>query len=246
MQGQVIDILAGQIPEFARMPRQAMFDKIMSDPQLGAGCFKIFRTKPELFAALLVGPSGEPVTEDSGMLSCGRTLSMVIAMVVRNMARRYFRSRLNPAPAASASSPSAVTRFLDRIEYRIERLIRRYWRAPPPRPAAPLSPGEALYRALREFLLHDWQVRLFPRYATMPLAVASSVGPQLLGCREPEDIDALLANYRVPASERPAPPPIVPGESDAEDPAAVGESGMAPKALFGRRNDEIRGTWRRG
>jgi hypothetical protein len=245
IKGQVVDILAGHIPEFARMPRDTLFNKIMSDPQLGAGCFKLFRTKPELFASVLTGPGGEPVSEDSAMLSCGRTLANVVTMSVRNMARRYFRGKLNPAPEAPASEPSAITRFLDRLEHRIERLVGRYWRQPPPRSPAPPTPGEALYRALRDFLLHDWQVRLFPRYATLPLAVASAVGPQLLGCREPEEIDALVANYRSPAERSSAPTGAATFEPEIDTVESLKRGGMAPNALYGNRGGDGGNSWRR-
>jgi len=245
IKGPVVDILAGHIPEFAHIPRDTLFSRIMSDPQLGAGCFKLFRTKPELFASVLTGPGGEPVSEDGALLSCGRTLSNVITMIVRNMARRYFRSKLNAVPAAPPSEPSAITRFLDRLEHRIEQMLRRYWRQPPPRSPAPPTPGEALYRALRDFLLHDWQVRLFPRYATLPLAIASAVGPQLLGCREPEEIDALVANYRSPAERPNAPAVAASFEPEIDTVESLKRGVMTPNALFGHRGGDGGNAWRR-
>ena len=245
LKGPVIDILAAQIPEFSRLPRDILFERIMTDPQLGAGCFKLFRARPELFAPVLSDPHGNPVSRDSETLSCGRTLSAVITIIVRNMARRYFRLRLNPATSPIRTSGSALTHFLDRLEDRAERLIHRFWRAkrqhrrgPPPPP----SPGEALYRALRDFLLHDWQVRLLPRYSTLPLAVAASVGPQLLGCREPEDIDALLTNYKV---DRPSPVAAIPIASDPPSPVTPSQLEPAPQALY-RVDSKRQQNWRSG
>ena len=217
VQGPVIDILVAQIPEFAALPRHVLFERIMTDPALGAGCFKLFRAKPELFHDLLVGTNGAPVADDNVMLECGRTLAGVIMMIVRNMARRYFRLKLNPPPEAPPPR-SALDRLLDRAEFRLRQWTRRFRRATSkPRPrAAANAPGDSLYRALRDFLLHDWQVSLLPRYSTLPLALASEIGPQLLGCREVAEIDALVSRYQAPAPGPAAAPSVIPPIFDSD------------------------------
>lgn len=40
--------------------------------------------------------------------------------------------------------------------------------------------GDDLYAAMRDYLIHDWQVALIPHYAPMPLAHAKRIGPALL------------------------------------------------------------------
>ena len=53
------------------------------------------------------------------------------------------------------------------------------------------SRAEELFRALREFLIYEWQVPLIPYYAPLPVRVAKAAGPLLLLLREPAQIEAL-------------------------------------------------------
>lgn len=72
-------------------------------------------------------------------------------------------------------------------------------------PNDPKSKAGALYLAINEYLIHDWQVSLVPHYAPLPLAKVQELGPRLLDVREPEILQA-MATGRAPApAEKPKP-----------------------------------------
>ncbi len=53
-------------------------------------------------------------------------------------------------------------------------------------PNDPTSRAGAMYQAINEYLIHDWQVPLVPHYAPLPLAKVREMGPRLLDIREAE------------------------------------------------------------
>ncbi len=69
-------------------------------------------------------------------------------------------------------------------------------------PSDPTSKAGRLYQAMSEYLIHDWQVKLVPHYAPMPVHKVQEMGPRLLDIREAELLDAITA-----ASGPPSPPP---------------------------------------
>jgi hypothetical protein len=175
----------GNIPAFARMTSGQVYELVMNSPEIGDACFKLFRSKPELFMDVLKGPDGTPVANDGGLLSCGRTVAQVITLIVKNMTRRYFRDKLDGgSPPAKKPPPSGM-----------ERLLKLAGLAVSPRPQphiATQSAGDRLYRSIRDYLVYEWQVRLIPKYSTLTVSFVTANGPQLLALREPEEIDALM------------------------------------------------------
>lgn len=202
LRGPVIDLLTQQVPAFALMSPARIYEAIMDSPELADGCFKIFRKKQELFADLLVGTDGQPVTRDTQMLRCGRSLAEVVTLIVRAVAKRYFRAHVG-------------SRALRRVRRRRRRLpfIQRVWiflglREPPrPRRRPRISPADELYAAIRDFLIYEWQVPLIPHYAPLSAAVVTRVGPMLLTLRRPEEIKALMAMPEEPLPAVLAPRP---------------------------------------
>ncbi len=58
-------------------------------------------------------------------------------------------------------------------------------------PNDPTSRAGAMYKAINEYLIHDWQVPLVPHYAPLPLAKVQEMGPRLLDIREAEILDSI-------------------------------------------------------
>ena len=59
-------------------------------------------------------------------------------------------------------------------------------------PNDPASRAGRLYHALRDYLLHDWQVALVPHYAPLPVARVIEIGPGILDVRDPAGLAALF------------------------------------------------------
>ena len=110
-------------------------------------------------------------------------------MVVRTAAKRYFRRTLDPKPVAKAAAG----------------------RQPAPAP----SRADELYEAIKDYLLHDWQVPLVPAYADMSPGLVRTLGERLLTIRRAEELRQLIAEPaavdRLLAAADQAPP--VPAEA---------------------------------
>ncbi len=193
VQGPLIDVLIGNVPAFANLSRDRAYDLVMKTPEVADGCFKLFRSRPELFANVLKGPDGRPIATDDDMLSCGRTLAQVISLIVKNMARRYFRNKLDGGVARDKKPQSPIDKVRELVGLSTPPQVKTL-------PAAP-SAAESLYRAMRNYLLYEWQVRLIPKYSTLSVAFVTAAGPQLMSLREPDEIDALMTARQ--AKEKP-------------------------------------------
>ncbi|KIL99947.1 hypothetical protein CCC_02736 [Paramagnetospirillum magnetotacticum MS-1] len=66
-------------------------------------------------------------------------------------------------------------------------------------PNDPKSKAGAMYKAINEYLIHDWQVPLVPHYAPLPLAKVQEMGPRLLDIREAEILDSITAAAAAPS-----------------------------------------------
>jgi hypothetical protein len=183
LRGPIAGVLAQCVPQLTHVPHDQVYDEIMDNPRLADTCFKLFRSERARFNDYIRRPDGTPLEDDDDMMTCGRTLADAVTAIVRAMARRYFvtfdrsgPTRERPAP------PSAWTRMMMALE-----MIPQ----PDDGNAAKPSRAEELFRALREFLLYEWQVPLIPYYAPLPVRVARAAGPLLLLLREPAQIEAL-------------------------------------------------------
>jgi len=182
LRGPVVDILGQFLPDLNALPREEAYDRVMDDLGLLGRCFDVFRRERERFRAVLIDERHRPVQDEFMPLSCGRSLSEVVAMVVRTAAKRYFRRSL---PAATVTRPAA---------------------AESPR----RSPADELYDAIRAYLLHDWQVPLVPRYAELEPAMVRRLGRRLLDAREPDALARLVADPDAPPPRPAAPTPTAP------------------------------------
>ena len=109
-------------------------------------------------------------------------------------------------------------------------------------PGDPTSRAGRLYQAISEYLIHDWQVKLVPHYAPMPLHKVQEMGPRLLDIREAELLDAITAVSEASPSPRrvvsgglsETPPPLPP-RLGAEPPP----SRHAPPSFLGTAQEEF-------
>ncbi len=191
LRGPVLDVLGGLMPELAGLPSGRAFDAILGDCDLLYRCFQTFRIRRTAFRTILVDRRGRPVTNDNQPLDCGRTLNQVIAMVVRSAAKRHFRMRLDP-PRQRLNAPG------DRFETRpspgwrgmLERVLTPS--SPPPIVSRAASAADLLYEAIKEYLLHDWQVPIIPQYARMTPVEVQEMGSRLLDFRDAAQLAAHL------------------------------------------------------
>ena len=106
-------------------------------------------------------------------------------------------------------------------------------------PSDPRSASGRLYAAIREYLMHDWQINLVPHYADLPAHLVEEMGPALLELTDVQQVIALgkpsqtapksaNGNVRSPANT-PAPPPA---------PAATSKTGRDGDEWWEPLNDE--------
>jgi hypothetical protein len=181
----IADILREHLPSLAMVPREKVYDRVMDDPNLLHQGFQLFRSQPELFKNVVITPERLFPTADGDTLWCGRTLSDIIALVVRASARRYFKKRLSgpkpkPLPMPKVGFFQGVAIGLGLADPP-RRPKRKHWP----------SPAEKLFEAMREFLLYEWQVPLIPAYAALSPQLVSKLGPKLLDFRDPLKLQVL-------------------------------------------------------
>jgi len=196
LQGPVVEILSQFVPELRKLPADKAYERTLDDIGLLQRCFAAFRAQRDSFKYVLVDADKRPVSEDSALLSCGRTLDQVVAMVVRTAAKRYFRRKLNPA----SHRPVVNSRVQGEIQakgfvQRVASLFHEEPKAAKPTPAKPThlaepprSRADELYDAIKANLLHEWQVPLVPTYADMTPNLVRALGAKLLDIREVEEL----------------------------------------------------------
>jgi len=204
LRGPVVDVLLENIPAFHGLTRDQAFELVMNNPRLVEECFKLFRKRPDLFDKLILGPDGNPVSDEQGELACGRTLAEVVALVVRAAAKRHFQAKLGgtePTPPAPAPPTADVTGW--------RRMLARFLPPPPPTPEPPppkrkATRADRLYRAMQSSLLYEWQLPLIKHYTPLPVSTVLELGPRILEFREPGALKVLLAEGPPKAPEKAA------------------------------------------
>ncbi|OAN47166.1 hypothetical protein A6A04_20410 [Paramagnetospirillum marisnigri] len=195
------------------MPGTVAYEKVMADIGLLEQCFGYFRASRDKFIQVLVDAEQRQVNDDNAKLSCGRTLNEVVAMIVRSAAFRYFRLRVveRKSPQRPKEPVGVLARALSSLGLR---------RSMPAPEAA--SRAEQLYKAIRQYLLYEWQVPLVPAYSQLSPADVSRLGPRIVELRSPEDL--------LVAAGRRAPPTVVPAATAAPcAPSPVEQWSVRPK-----------------
>ena len=217
LRGPVIRILAEGIPEINHMSHVAAYERLLGDISLLERSFAYFRANRQRFAAVLVDGEQRPVSDDSALLSCGRTLNEVIAMILRSAANRQFKRRLGdrrvmPPPGAAPAAGGILASLLGPMAGGRKRSVAQ-------RPLR--SRAQELYLAIREYLLYEWQVALVPTYSELTPREVATLGPRLVDLKSAEAIMVATGRPRlkiIPGT-RPAPAPL--SGSAAREGAAV-------------------------
>jgi hypothetical protein len=182
----ITDILRGWLDGLAQMDRGAAYEAIMNEPEILHDSFQLLRTKPDLFAKVLVDEQGQPVMpSDSQKLRCGETLGKIKTLILRAAARRHFRRKLGGQRTVLVKQNREIGTVL--------RLMEKFGLAEPPPPKKRRLPGrgDKLYQAIRDYLIYDWQARLIPHYVQFTPEMVDEIGTNLLEIREPSELRAL-------------------------------------------------------
>lgn len=185
LKGSVIDTLRLFIPNLAPYTNAEAFDVILNSPEMTQRSFRAFRDHPDAFADLLRGPENRQVNRDDQLLSCGRTLSQVVALVVQAVAKRHFRVKLSAAHrnVATVAEPGLVERVTQLFTgAKARRTVVRKVQ----------GQGDRLFQAMRDHLLFEWQLRLIPYYVGLPVPLVQALGARLLEFKEIEDIQWMV------------------------------------------------------
>ncbi|GEM_PF-4007711 len=216
LRGSVVDTLRLFLPDLAPYSNEEAFNVILNSPEMAQRSFGAFRDHPEAFAGVLRGPENQLVAADDEPLSCGRTLSQVVALVVQAVAKRYFRTKL----ARRTVTPATETGLVGKVAQ-----LFTGPRQPEPAAKPTTSQADRLFLAMRDHLLFEWQLRLIPHYVGLPVALVQALGARLLEFREIEDIQWMVRNGQPPLE-----PSIRRAESAAPAPAQVSDAAIEAEA----------------
>lgn len=190
LQGSVVDILSQLVPELKKLPREQAYERTLDDIRLLDRCFHAFRAERQRFNAVLVDAAKQPVTDDKTMMPCGRSLEQVVAMIVRTAAKRYFRRKLNPQAGGKPVAPRLRAEAPKSLVHRVAAIFaedKAHRPQPPQR-----SRADELYDAMKEHLLHEWQVPFVPTYASMAPNLARELGTKLLDIRDLDQLQRIV------------------------------------------------------
>ena len=182
----VVDILRACLEALTGMDRDTAYETVMNEPTLLHDSFSLFRREPALFSKVIVDDGGRAVeAKDEQRLRCGETLGHIKTLIVRASARRHFRRKLGGYRTVieQAEAPAGT----------LDNLLSKFGvkRTPVPHKKKIPGRGDMLYRAMREFLLYDWQARLIPHYVHFSPELVEEVGSAILSIREPSELRAL-------------------------------------------------------
>ncbi len=199
LQGPVVQILSQFVPELKALPRDHAYERTLDDIPLLERCFAAFREQRDKFNAVLLDSSRQVVTTDTQPLFCGRTLDQVVAMIVRTAAKRYFRRTLTPGRYRPVTADRLRTEMHDKgFAHRATSSLRdmrgnaRHSGTHIKEP--PRSRADELYDAIKENLLHEWQVPLVPTYANMTPNLVRALGEKILEIRTIEQLRKVAAD----------------------------------------------------
>ncbi|MBR9972571.1 hypothetical protein [Magnetospirillum sulfuroxidans] len=188
LKGEIAAIFRREIPALAKLDASvSVYETAMNDVEVLSSCFSLFRARPELFVTAIAGRDKQPVIEDTGLLSCGRSLGEAIALIVRAAARRHFRRKLGISKRVHESQIHKLPGW--------KRLLISVglMEAPPVQVRTISGGGDALYSVIRDYLRFDWQANLIPHYTPLEPAMVVKLGPRIMDIREPAELRALAS-----------------------------------------------------
>lgn len=181
LKGPVADRFKSLIPPLTDQPD--VYKTVMESPELLDACFKVFRSRRDAFADMLVDESGQPVEADNVRLKCGRSVDEVIGMCVRtgmrNYAESFFGDSITPikdAKVANAPKKAASKGRFRLLDIgRLAELFKRNYGTDRPAPPG-ISKSGRFYSVIKDTLDFEWQVRFFPIYVQIPAHVFQKLG----------------------------------------------------------------------
>jgi len=195
----VVDILRTCLEALTGMDRDAAYETVMNEPTVLHDSFSLFKREPALFSKVIVGNGGQPVeARDEQILRCGETLGYIKTLIVRASARRHFRRKLGGYRTVIEQGEAASGA--------IDNLLQRFGvkKAPVQKKKKVPGRGDLLYRAMREYLLYDWQARLIPHYTQFSPELVEQIGAAILSIREPSELRAISSQqFRIGAKVAP-------------------------------------------
>jgi hypothetical protein len=213
LKGPVIQVMRRLVPDLAQVSPDVAYDHALANLGLLERCFKAFREQRDRFRHILVDKSGRVVDNDTSLLTCGHNLEVVVAMIVRTAAKRYFRNHigLEQAPKFLSAQP----KLLDKMRKVLAN------------PGNKKTLSEELYECIKGYLLFEWQVPLVPTYAKLTPAQVSTMGRKLLSYKDEVEL-AKATGLPVPISKAPPPKPALPPRDRA---VASAPSRPAPRPM---------------
>ncbi len=241
LDGPVMATLVTLVPELTGLPRDRALEIVLNDCSLLHRCFLAFRAERPRFRDLLMDRHHRPVDNDNTQLICGRTVNQVVSMIVRSAAKRHFHLRLERRGAWDGHSRS---RLAPPSGQGWPAMLDWMTGQPPARREKP--PADQLYDAIRQYLLHDWQVPIIPQYARMSPPEVRALGSRILDFHDAAEFAAYLnggddwqpapaslpiEQPDVAAAERPSPPlaPPMPLPEPVVGTASLPSASLVPK-----------------
>ncbi|HIJ62725.1 MAG TPA: hypothetical protein HPQ04_08560 [Rhodospirillaceae bacterium] len=181
LKGPVAERFSTLVPPLAA--HAEVYKTVMESPELLDACFKIFRSRRDAFADLLVDEQDQPVEADDVRLKCGRSVNEIIGMCVRtgmrNFAEAHFGDSITPAkdakPAKAPPKAPSKGRFKLLNVIGLGELFKRNYGTDRPAPAG-ISNSGRFYASIKDALDFEWQVRFFPIYVQIPAHVFNKLG----------------------------------------------------------------------
>ena len=181
LKGPVADRFKSLIPPLTEQPD--VYKTVMDSPELLDACFKVFRSRRDAFADMLVDANDQPVEADNVRLKCGRSVDEVIGMCVRtgmrNYAEAFFGDSITPPKDPKAAKPQKKAASKGRFRLldvaRFAELFKRNYGNDRPAPPG-ISKSGRFYGAIKDALDFEWQVRFFPIYVQIPAHVFQKLG----------------------------------------------------------------------
>ena len=175
---KIVEIFQGE----GRMMPGITHADVLHDPDLLASFIAAFRANPALYADIVVGYDGRPVSvsEPDKPLICGVSLAQIQQLMVKTCARYLFLQDEDEKDKAAAKPvPPPAKRF---------GLFKD--KAPTPQPSGAGKDPRAL-REILSFIAFDWQLPLLADYAELSLQQLAELGENILALRTSQAVHEL-------------------------------------------------------
>jgi hypothetical protein len=234
LRGPVAQTFKKLMPEMANMADP--YKAILSNPHALDRAIKIFESRRDAFAPLLVDDKGKLINDNATRLVCGRSVDEVIAMAVRSGMRSFADQYLTDsakrlAPLGPGQDRSADEALRGGWITGVAKMFRQ--RKAQETKSSPAQ-AERFYKAIRDALDFAWQVQFFPIYVEIPPTLFEKLGT---GLTRLDSIEKLQRMARLAGED------IDKAETVIKDPALakemLGHNPLAATAISQMTGDEF-------